>query len=85
MASPKSSVLKDVDLERPILKGYMYKQAHLHKSFNKRYFALYHNVLVYYNSEHEYRRDLERGTLEVSKMWYEILRYASMEHLSQIT
>ena len=43
----------------------MFKQSHTHKSFNKRYFVLYPKVLVYYDTEHDYMRDVERKTLEV--------------------
>ena len=68
MAAPKHkhSLLENVDLRKPLYKGIMYKQAHTHKSFNKRYFVLYPKVLVYYDSEQDYLRDLERKTLEVS-------------------
>lgn len=69
MASPqlkrKVNLLDSLDLTRPLFKGHMYKQAHGHHSFNKRYFALYPKVLVYYDHEHDYRRDMERKTLQV--------------------
>ena len=58
--------MEGLDLKHPVLKGHLYKQGHFHKSFNKRYFVLYPKVLVYYDHEHDYVRDLERKTLEVS-------------------
>lgn len=61
----KKNLLDDIDLRKPLLKGDLFKQAHTHKSFNKRYFVLYPNILVYYDNEQEFTRDLERKTLEV--------------------
>ena len=61
----KKSLLEDIDLNKPLLKGHLFKQAHTHKSFNKRYFVLYPNILVYYDSEQDFKRDMERKSLEV--------------------
>ena len=60
---------KIADIHKPVYKGHMYKQGHGHKSFNKRYFVLYSKVLVYYDHEQDFLRDLERGTLEVRPAW----------------
>jgi hypothetical protein len=64
----KKSLLEGLDLVHPVFRGHMFKQSHTHKSFNKRYFVLYPKVLVYYDTEHDYMRDVERKTLEVSQM-----------------
>lgn len=66
MSSHPKNLIAGIDITKPILKGHLFKQAHLHQSFNKRYFVLYPKVLVYYDHEHNFLRDLERGTLEVS-------------------
>lgn len=60
----KKSLLDGVDLRHPILKGYMYKQSHIHKAFNRRFFALYSRVMVYYESENEFYKDVSRGHFE---------------------
>ncbi len=62
----KKNVLAGVDLTHPVYRAHLYKQGHFHKSFNKRYFVLYPKVLIYYDHENDYLRDLERKTLEVS-------------------
>lgn len=61
----KKHLLEGQDLLRPILKGYMFKQSHVHKAFNKRFFALYSRIMVYYEKEDEFLRDASRGTFEV--------------------
>lgn len=61
------SLLDGVDLKKPLQEGYMYKQSHVHFSFNDRYFVMYPRVLVYYETEEEFRRDAARGTLEVAR------------------
>ena len=43
----------------------MFKQSHVHKAFNKRFFALYNRIMVYYEKENEFLRDASRGTFEV--------------------
>lgn len=60
----KKHLLEGQDLLKPILKGYMFKQSHVHKAFNKRFFALYSRVMVYYEKEDEFLRDASRGTFE---------------------
>lgn len=66
MSTTAAKKHKIVDITKPLYKGHIYKQGHGHKSFNKRYFVLYPKLLVYYDHEQDYLRDLERGTLEVS-------------------
>ena len=61
----KKSLLDGVDLTHPICKGYLFKQSHVHKAFNKRFFALYNRVMVYYDNEHEFEKDALRGNFEV--------------------
>ena len=61
------SLLDGVDLRHPIMKGYMYKQSHVHKAFNRRFFALYNRVMVYYESENEFYKDVSRGRFEVER------------------
>lgn len=59
-------LLDGVDLANPLLSGYMFKEAHSHLVFHKRFFVLFPRVLVYYEKESEYEKDVARGTLEVS-------------------
>ena len=61
----KKHLLEGVDLLNPVLKGYMFKQSHVHRAFNKRFFALYNRIMVYYETENEFLRDASRGTFEV--------------------
>lgn len=70
MATPphKVSLLARVDLSKPVYRGVLFKQSHGHSSFNKRFFVLYPKILVYYDSEDDFMRDVERGTLEVRLM-----------------
>lgn len=63
-ASRAKNILDDLDLTKPVYRGFLFKQAHLHQTFNKRYFVLYPNVLVYYDSEQDYARDVAKKTLE---------------------
>ena len=66
MATTSKKIVSAVDVANPIHKGYLFKQGHSRKSFNKRFFVLYPKLLVYYEHEHDYLRDVERGTLLVS-------------------
>lgn len=45
----------------PLYQGYMFKQSSFHKAFNKRYFVLYQDLLVYYKEEDQF---LKRSTPE---------------------
>lgn len=62
----KGNLFAGIVLDQPTYRGYMYKQSHTHKSFNKRFLILYPKILIYYDTEQDYLRDLERKTLEVS-------------------
>lgn len=59
-------LLDGVDLANPLHSGYMFKEAHSHLVFHKRFFVLFPRVLVYYEKKSEYEKDVVRGTLEVS-------------------
>lgn len=61
------SALEGVDLKKPLHEGYMYKQAHTHHGFNLRYFALYPGVLLYFQDDSDYKRDVKKGSLGVSR------------------
>ena len=50
-ASDRIILDPSLDLTKPIHSGVLYKQSHFHKSFNKRFFALFPKILVYYESE----------------------------------
>ena len=63
--SGEKDLLHGVNLAAPLHTGYMYKQAHTHLVFHKRFFVLFHKALVYYEKEADYDRDVARGTLEV--------------------
>ncbi len=61
------SLLDKVDLNKPLYAGYMYKQSHIPpKNFNKRYFVLFPKILVYYDTERDFGRDVASKTLAVS-------------------
>lgn len=68
-AHHKVNILAKVDLNKPVYSGMLFKQSHTRASFNKRFFVLYPQVLVYYDSESDFKRDVERGTLEVRGIW----------------
>ena len=59
-------LLEGLDLASPVRSGCMYKEAHTHVVFHKRFFVLFPRVLVYYEKEADYKRDLAKGSLEVS-------------------
>jgi len=62
------NLLQGVDITKPLLSGTLYKQTvngHL-SPFNKRFFVLYPKILIYYEHEHDFRRDTAKGILEVS-------------------
>ena len=61
----RHSMLDGVDLRKPLHKGYVYKQSHLHLAFNKRFCVLYPRVMAYYEHEEDFRKDAARQTLEV--------------------
>jgi len=61
----RHSLLDGVDLKKPDHCGYIYKQSHTHAAFNRRYCVLYNKVLVYYEREEEFKRDVALGTLQV--------------------
>ena len=63
-------LLEGVDIASPLLTGYMYKEAHTHVVFHKRFFVLFPGVLVYYEKETDYRKDVAKGSLEVSSRDY---------------
>ena len=55
------------DVRRPLCEGYLFKQSHLNEMvFNKRYFALYPDLLVYYKSQADCEHDKEKNRLTVS-------------------
>ena len=63
----RKSLLEKLDLHHPLHTGYLYKQAHVPpKNFNKRFFVLFPKVLVYYDNEKEFGRDVTSRTLAVS-------------------
>ncbi|CAI8015309.1 hypothetical protein GBAR_LOCUS9494 [Geodia barretti] len=57
-------LLEGLDLASPVRSGCMYKEAHTHVVFHKRFFVLFPRVLVYYEKEADYKRDLAKGSLE---------------------
>lgn len=59
------------DVRRPLYEGYLFKQGHDKESiFNKRYFALYPGMLVYYKSQADCEHDKEKNKLTVSPLWH---------------
>ncbi len=62
----KRSLLEKLDLTKPLYSGSMFKQSHIPpKSFNKRFFVLFPKVLVYYDTEKDFNRDVASKTLAV--------------------
>lgn len=45
----------------PLYQGYLFKESSFHKAFNKRYFVLYQDMLIYYQDEDQF---LKRSTPE---------------------
>ena len=55
------------DVRRPLCEGYLFKQSHMNEVvFNKRYIALYPDLLVYYKSHADCEHDKEKNRLTVS-------------------
>lgn len=55
------------NVRRPLCEGYLFKQSHQNELvFNKRYFALYPDMLVYYKSQTDCEHDKEKNRLSVS-------------------
>ena len=50
----------------PLMEGYLYKQSHVFDVFNKRYFVLYPQYLVYYEKESDFKGDETKARLAVS-------------------
>ena len=63
----EKQLLDGLDIAGPLHSGYMYKEAHSHLVFHKRFFVLCPRVLVYYVKESDYTKDVARGTLEVNE------------------
>ena len=59
------SAASNVDLSHPLMRGVLYKKSHIIDSFNKRYFVLYKECLVYYHNEDEFEKDVSHGNLKV--------------------
>lgn len=60
--SPEAkSLIKGVDIYRPILTGRVFKQSQDGKQFNKRFFVLYPRVLLYFQNERSYNNSLKSG------------------------
>ncbi len=65
----KKSLLDSLDLTKPLYSGVMYKQSHIPpKNFNKRFFVLFPKILVYYDTEKDFKRDVASRTLAVSTL-----------------
>ena len=60
------SLLEGVDIASPLCKGYLYKEAHTHILFHRRFFVLFPKILVYYEKECDYIKDAASGTLKVT-------------------
>ena len=58
-------LLEGLDLASPVHCGYLFKEAHTHVVFHKRFFVLFPRVLVYYEKEADYKKDVDKGSLEV--------------------
>ena len=59
------SLFDGVDIANPLCKGNLYKEAHTHIVFHRRFFVLFPKILVYYEKEAEYIKDAASGTLKV--------------------
>lgn len=56
-------IIREVDTDRPpLVHGHMLKMGSSRlELYNKRYFALYEGVLVYYKHEKDYMKDKKNG------------------------
>ena len=57
--------LGGVDPTGPLHSGHLYKKTGGQLAFNKRYFVLYPKVLIYYEHEESYKKDVAKGSLGV--------------------
>ena len=65
--NPLYRICPAFNVRRPLCEGYLFKQSHQNEVvFNKRYFALYPDVLVYYKSQADCEHDKEKNRLTVS-------------------
>ena len=66
--NPLYRICPAFDVRRPLCEGYLFKQSHQNEVvFNKRYFALYPEVLVYYKSQADCEHDKQKNRLTVSR------------------
>lgn len=73
------------DVRRPLCEGYLFKQSHQNEVvFNKRYFALHPDVLVYYKSQADCEHDKEKNKLSVSGRTRALLGMAYHPHPDRV-
>ena len=61
MEKPTDNAVLQLMSHSPLYQGYLFKESSFHKAFNKRYFVLYQDLLVYYKEEEQF---LKRSTPE---------------------
>ena len=61
MEKSTNTAVLDLMSHTPLYQGYVFKQSSFHKAFNKRYFVLYQDLLIYYKEEEQF---LKRSTPE---------------------
>ena len=62
------NMFRNVDLDRPLCEGDVFKQNRNKLGYNKRYFVLYPGFILYYNSKSVYRNDLRMKKMRHHKM-----------------
>ena len=54
MDKPTDNAVLKLMSQSPLYQGYLFKESSFHKAFNKRYFVLYQDLLVYYREEDQF-------------------------------
>ena len=57
MEKPTDNAVLQLMSQSPLYQGYLFKESSFHKAFNKRYFVLYQDLLVYYREEDKFLKE----------------------------
>lgn len=77
MEKPTDSAVLELMSHSPLYQGYLFKESSFHKAFNKRYFVLYQDLLVYYREEDQF---LKRSTPEARLVSLILLTMVAKHH-----
>ena len=81
MEKPTNTAVLDLVSHTPLYQGYMFKQSSLHKAFNKRYFVLYQDLLIYYKEEDQF---LKRDTPEARLVSLFVTQWISLDYIIKV-